>query len=115
MFKDAFNFFVCTPDRCAVRLMDKAQLVENIQKAAIAREGPINIVNMGASVSRGTFVELCNYLEGEYSLPAGNKWKEGSCITDYGLTLWHMFVPGIYEKPAQTKQSYEALVCFPKP
>lgn len=69
---------------------------------------PFNVVNIGASVARGHFVHLCELLNMKAIFSNGAKHQAMSCQGG-NIHIWHMFLPGVYTKPSQTKRQYESL------
>ena len=66
-----------------------------------------NIVNIGGSVARAHFVALCEIFQYTIKFDEQDKHKAASCNSGTGIHLYHMFLPGIYDTPNQTKYKYE--------
>lgn len=80
----------------------------NLLRACGARK-TINIVNVGGSVARGHFTALCELLDFEVGINESNKHQPHACGDD-NIRIWHLFLPGLYTTPFQSRKEYETEV-----
>lgn len=69
-----------------------------------------NVVNIGGSVARAHFVSLCELLQDPLTFSEDQKHKPSSCKSLNGINVYHMFLPGIYTTPKQSKEEFDDYV-----
>ena len=86
---------------CSVRSLSAS----DFSACYLSRE--LNIVNIGGSVARAHFVSLCRLLQDPITFTDEQKHKPSFCKSKSGINIYHMFLPGIYTTPKQTKSDFE--------
>jgi len=97
--KDKMKF---TSEDCKIKILSTS----DFRACSISRE--LNIVNIGGSVARAHFVSLCSLLQDPIMFKEEQKHKPSFCRSTTGINVYHMFLPGIYTTPKQTKREFES-------